>query len=483
MELRKRILVSSAFIAMLAFVPVTAQDDTVTGQGSGVSAATPPEATAQPENAANSNMEFKIHGWGSFELGQLYNGHGPQDHEFQHIWRQRVYGNIEAEMIIDKIYHMYVSPEVELYYPYPINKTDPIGRDLKANFAVYPNEAYFGMKLGDIKGPCLSINIGYFKYKYNPEVRDLGEYMFRSEAYPDYVYNIFDQAFARLLGVQVSANLFDSLWHQDLILNSQTFFYPRQDFSLSYLTSVNLFGGFLNIGGGVSYDHLFAVDEGATTLHDAATNMYQKNRRPVIKLDTLTNLYDTTIAFDSTYYSFRGIKLMGRFCLDPKAFFRGVKIFGPEDLRIYGEAIVLGMQNFKNEDPDTSILKHPYENIAQRIPFMFGFNFPGFNIVDVISLETQFWNNPFANEFYMVRRAYVPQHYNANGWGPDNNENMKWSVYIKKRFMQHFSATLAFARDNVFDLDETDYAPNIDFEETYRYHKDWYWRFKVEGEF
>ncbi len=471
----------SAMVCCVVYGAVFGQDDSLVPDPV-KSATTEKSGTSTGVKNDDQGLSFKIHGWGSFELGQLYNGHGPVDRQFQHVWRQRVYSNLEADLTINDRYHMVISPELRLYYPYPINLTDPMERDLKAKYDAYLNETYFGVNIGDLANPVMSVKVGYFKYKYNPDVRDLGEYMFRSQCYPDYIYNIFDQAYARLLGVQVSSDLFDSLWHQDLIINSETFFYPREDFALTYLTSLNLFKGFLTIGGGISGSHLFPVDPNLTTPQDASTNMYQKNRRLVVTPNAAGG-NDTAVAFDSTYYSFTGTKVMGRFCIDPKAFFRDSKLFGPNDLRLYGEFCVLGWDNIVNEDPDTSLLKHPYENRNQRIPFMLGFNFPGFNFIDVISAEVQFWDNPFANEFYDARKVYVPQHYNSNGWGPDLNENTKWSIYIKKSFMGHFAATLAFARDNVFDLDETDYGPNVDFEETYRYHSDWYWRFKVEGSF
>ena len=114
---------------------------------------------------------------------------------------------------------------------------------------------------------------------------------------------------------------------------------------------------------------------------------------------------------------------------------------------------------------------------------MLGINLPGFTIIDLISIEVGNWNNPFANEFYGPRKNFIPQHYGRNGWSDAINENLKWSIYLKKRFFNHFGVVVAFARDYVFDLDESSYGPNIDFEETYRYHGDYYWRLMFEGDF
>jgi len=59
---------------------------------------------------------------------------------------------------------------------------------------------------------------------------------------------------------------------------------------------------------------------------------------------------------------------MARVSLDPKTFLPFSGIFGKRDLKLYGEALVIGLKNYKEI----------YNKIWQRIPITFGFNFPGF---------------------------------------------------------------------------------------------------------
>lgn len=433
--------------------------------------------------ASNNESSFgiKLHGYGSYEFGQMVRGHGANDMEFRRVWRPKLYVNIKVDMSIKKRFHMIVGPEVKMYGQFPVNETDPGRFDMKAKYDTYFHECSFRADIGNLEKPFLSVSLGLFRYKYNPHVRSLGEYMFRTGTYPNYAHNEFDQDSVRLLGALVHANLFDSLWQQDLIFNSHTQFYPRDDYNLSYITSVNFLKG-LTIGGGINFDRLVSVDNSLTT-PESPTNMYFKGANT---FDSITPFGDTisiTQYNDTGYYSFKGIKLMGRIAIDPKKFFPNVSFFGSEDLILYGEAIILGVEDIINDDIDTSILKHPYENRGDRTHFMIGFNIPTFKLLDVFSFEIQQWNSPFANEYYNVRRTFVPQPYNVNGWDPRPNVKTKWSIYLKKSFLDHFAIIAAFARDNSFDLDETDYEPNVDFEETYRYYNDWYWRVKLIGIF
>jgi hypothetical protein len=427
-----------------------------------------------------SIVKVDIHGWGSYEFGQIVSGHISNDTRVEKIWRQRVYANIKADLSVGERLHMIVAPEILMFSRFPVNMTQNFRQDVKAQYDVYLDETYFKYVLGDINKPFLGFKIGYFKFKYNKDVRDLGEYVFRGGTYPPYIHNVFDHAYQRLLGLNIFSNLFDSLWHQEIIVNSHTEYCPRDDYSISYFTDVNLKS--FTLGAGVNFDRILSADENKTT-PKSPTNMYFHGAHVYDSLDPFGNTIRVAYYDDTLYYSFRGIKLMGRFAFDPKVFLPNVNIFGNNDLRLYGEACILGVANIINEDTSKSILKHPYEKIWQRIPWMIGFNLPTFKILDVFSIELQYWNNPFANEFYNVRRIFEPSHYEENGWGIRKNENFKWCIYLKKTFLERFSVILAFARDNLLDIDESDYEPIIDYEETYRYPGDWYWRFKLQADF
>ena len=65
---------------------------------------------------------------------------------------------------------------------------------------------------------------------------------------------------------------------------------------------------------------------------------------------------------------------MARVCFDFKKFFN-TNIFGDQDLKLYCEAAILGVKDYKLY----------YNNLVQRIPVMVGFNVPAFKILDLIA--------------------------------------------------------------------------------------------------
>ena len=466
MKFPRSIAMVCATVALMSFVSANAQDDTAAQRKiAGTS-----ELGVKPDN---ETMSFHIHGWSSYEFGEIVSGHQANDVPITKVWRQRVYANLKGDMMVADRIHMVVAPEVLMFSRFPINETQTSSLDVTEQYKVYLDETYFSIDLGELNQPYLGFKVGYFKFKYNTDVRDLGEYLFRSGCYPTFVTSVFDHPYQRLLGLDASSNLFNGLLHQDLIIDAQVNYYPINDFSLSYLADVTPVKG-LTIGGGIQLDRVFPVSSNKTTPKDPANEYFTSIGR-----DGAGNI----IYPDTGYYTFSGTKLMGRLNFDPKMFFRNVKIFGQNDLELYGEVAVLGCKNYVNMDTSGDRTLHPYEHLSERIPRMIGFNFPTFKVLDVLSLEIQAWDNPWANEYNTVRRIYLPDRYQANGWDDRANDNFKWSVYLKKTFLGHFSIIAAVAFDNLLDIDETDYEPKADYEETYRYPGDWYWRFKLEGEF
>jgi hypothetical protein len=50
----------------------------------------------------------------------------------------------------------------------------------------------------------LDLSIGLMPYKYNPEVRNLGEFLFRSGTYPFVLFNNYNFPLARLSGLRLN---------------------------------------------------------------------------------------------------------------------------------------------------------------------------------------------------------------------------------------------------------------------------------------
>jgi hypothetical protein len=246
---------------------------------------------------------------------------------------------------------------------------------------------------GDPKIKPFSLTLGFFPYKYNPEVKNLGEYLFRSMAYPNFLHTIFDEPYQRILGLKLSSLLLGGSLRQDLIISNEWDINPTQDFSVAYVAGLNI-GKILDIGiGGQAY-HLFSVNERYT---DPGTWLkipgdtgakgkwyYASRQDSILDCDTISD------GDHKTFYSFRGIKLMGRISVHPLADAPEIKmpfigtLFGKQDLNFYAEVNVLGLKNIPTyyagnyyENPTGDPKQYEYYNkLSERIPVTFGINAP-----------------------------------------------------------------------------------------------------------
>jgi hypothetical protein len=331
------------------------------------------------------------------------------------------------------------------------------------NFSILRGEALFSW------GEMLSLELGIFPFKYNPEVRNLGEYVFRSGVYPGFLIGEFDKTDIPLTGLRIN-NRIAGKFNEDLLLTLEEQFKPFHDITLSYLAAYTPHPA-ITVGAGASASHLIAVDEKRTTPKSDGTWYIEDP-------DTLRDALgaDSLILGDTAYLTFRGVKIMGRFCFDIKQLFPA-SIFGPEDLKLYGEAAILGLQDYDLY----------YDTLLQRIPVMAGFNFPMFKILDVLSLEAEWYGSPYPNNdqnaFSISPLPRPIPDDPAPGYSPSvyKKDNWKWSVYARKTIAKSFSITAQFARDHFRTIANN---PNyVEREESLTKDNQWYWMFKFAYEF
>lgn len=262
---------------------------------------------------------------------------------------------------------------------------------------------------------------GYFPVKYNPDAMNLGEYLFRSNAYPALVSSGFETADkVKLAGVHTGFNSHagSGNYKLDLFINTETEHFPTHDISLSFLGGYSTPKTFFDMSAGVSFFHLIAFDKKRLT--PGKSNAY----------NTVATSYVDTASGDTTNYTFRGTKLAGRFTIDPKALFSS-HILGKNDLKIYAEAAVLGVKNYPGW----------YQNLGERMPVMFGINLPAFKVLDVLSLEFEYYPNPYMNAYQFIWKSNSPIPYFENNtgidytsdWNKKTDDDWKWSVYASKK--------------------------------------------------
>src|SRR5690606_34555607 len=190
---------------------------------------------------------------------------------------------------------------------------------------------------------------GFFPYNYNPDVKNLGLYLLRGPVYPGVLMSGFETKHvlpvANMLGVQIGHRI--GGFSQDLIINSETELAPFYDLSPAYVASYTQ-GRLFRVGAGVNFYHLIPID-GKTTRGDA----WAVPSSVVQSTDTI---------------AFSGTKLMANAAFDPKALF-GDGIFGREDLKVYAEIALIGLDN-------DSAHEALYGGLTERMPVMVGINLP-----------------------------------------------------------------------------------------------------------
>jgi hypothetical protein len=464
---------------------------------------------------STQNMLFAIDE-GQVEQG-VYNtdttstGNGKPYLVMNKLWQQDLIMIFTQDLTVQERLKFIASIECDLTFSIYGVKQYPAS--LTPSFYFYPNDVEVNYSFGNLDKPWLKLAVGYFPFKYNADVKHLGEFLLRSGAYPTVVVSSWEFPMTRELGLHLSGFLGNPAIDEfswDLLLTSETHDFPLMDGTLTGIVSNKLFN-FLDLGVGVSFQRLIPVDAANTTPK-------RNNARP-----PAGNMF-TDQNGDTSYYTFSATKLMARAALNPQRFIPEFRLppsfvfgkkpfFGKEDLKIYGEAAVLGYKDYVAYDsiPDSLGVNHwqkvadslnYYDNIKDRIPLMVGVNLPTNPIVsygilpfiltkwlkdetgsdirqlawatlvpalasgvaqqflgwdlgpDVLSLEFEWFSQRFPNSDYLVKSpSYnIPMPLSNDGRNLSafgKSEPSKYALYFKKDFMRRFSIHGLVGRDHM----------------------------------
>lgn len=324
--------------------------------------------------------------------------------------------------------------ELHLDYSYWCPQTNQSNfMSLAPNFNLYIFEGQGEYTFGDVEKKYLQIGVGYVPFKYNPDARHLGEYLFRSSAYPQVLYNDYEFAAKSLLGLRLTSNLLDKAFHQDLLLTFATANLPFKDINLGYVAryTKSVFG----IGAGFQYEHMlnvFGKQVTPTTNEAGGTLVYTYHPVP--------ELPDSAVS-DSTHYTFQALKLMGMASLDIKEAIPVLKEkLNPEDLRLYAEIAVLGVKDYG----------YFYNDITKRMPIMLGVYVPTFKVLDFLCAEMEYFKSDYLNNPYWMLYANYPIPQELGAKLPFKKSDFKWSIIAKKSFTKHIYMSAMFGRDHYF---------------------------------
>jgi hypothetical protein len=456
--------------------------------------------------AMSPREDIEFFGSAETQYGQYKNfKYLPNGYELTNKWMQDNILTMGLRTKINERLSGDVSLKAWLYFnPFPDSLMNNRQQDMNApTIDFYMMSARMKLRLSpDPEDSLFNLEIGLFPFKYNENIRNLGEYMFRTGCYPGYIHSEgFDLAGRQLSGIHLRNNLLDGMIKNDLFFTSELYLYPSKDFSLTVLTDITpLRNQVINIGAGVQLFRLLSVDDAFTT----PTKYEQMYGSPEEKL--APNWY--VIDGDTLYYTFAGTKIMGRLAFDPKPLFGSPDIFGPEDLKLYSEAVILGVKNYPASLDSSNFYGRPinefgYNKLLEKMPFTIGFNFPAFKLLDVLSIEVEYYGKKYvnrvpiyANSNNMLRLPlpYDPRinqgypygdslTFSPEATGAYSKETyrggaaqLKWSVYAKRTLLDQLAITLQFARDHT--LIKTGLAQNVDFEEIFIKSNQWYWMLK-----
>ncbi len=196
-------------------------------------------------------------------------------------------------------------------------------------------------------------------------------------------------------GTTPAANIFGGMisygiagWKNDLLLISETENRPCFDLSIADIASWQPTPA-LQLGAGVNFYRVLPRNQKSDSPRQPCTNA-ATNYVQIDEIDNEVCFIQDTVAIDpatqtarvdTVYGSLSGTKLMGRFRFDPKAFFPS-ESFGAEDLKLYAEIAVIGLDGSK-------AYKAVYGDLRYRLPVMAGFNFPVFHYLEHLSLEVE----------------------------------------------------------------------------------------------
>ncbi|MBD3322461.1 MAG: hypothetical protein GF350_15270 [Chitinivibrionales bacterium] len=396
-------------------------------------------------------------------------------------WIQRTAAMLLQEVMIGDNLTLKIGVGGQFWYSFP--ELEGMPNTLYTKFRAFIPTAAGIYTFGPDKAP-FSLQFGSFSVKYNKESKNLGEYLLRSNCYPGIVQTggwdmiggdffsdrhnealIGPRYFAQ--GIQLTSHLLDSTLQQSLLLHMERDFPPMYDISASYIGDFEPLP-LVDIGLGVTLNHILPADKKKSTPENRKSryrdDMYVDPNYPVVPLglhgqDSLD--YIDSISQYIDYYSFKGVKTMARITLDPKYFIAWDK-FGKEDLKLYAEAAVLGVQDYPLF----------YDKILQKTPVMFGFNFPTFKVLDVLALEAEYYPLRFEESYYNVYQEQIPI-WDIRGGHPDSlasetyyarlgtdsryktfaelyeSDDWKWSVYALKHLGKHFSLFGQIANDHI----------------------------------
>jgi hypothetical protein len=213
------------------------------------------------------------------DMGQVVKGSAPTLglDKIDGLFLPRMGVSLTAEQVIDE--RLRLKTEVGGLFWYAVNADPGADHTRIIRFGPGIGEASFQYDFS----PTLMTKGGFIPYKYNPDARNLGEYLFRSECYPSLVYtegwSWLDNAVSQSLGWQLRWTLWQGAWTNDLLLISDMSEQPKWDFSPAFVTTLKI-GKVAEFGAGISLHRWLPVQPHAESPDDSMNTYVEIDNFP-----------------------------------------------------------------------------------------------------------------------------------------------------------------------------------------------------------
>ena len=203
---------------------------------------------------------FAFTDFGQVVEGRDFQHSPPEGQKFIHLSMdllQQTGVAVSQRTIVNDRLDMQVGIGGLFWYAFPQVQGTPSTINIKFGPGIVRADGIY--KFGELEAPKSELQFGFFNYKYNPDAKNLGEYLFRSNAYPGVLktgdWTWVNSAGYQTLGARWGLNSMGGALKQDFLLFTERSNFPVLSISPGYVGSMNL-GGSLEIGAGVSFQHL-----------------------------------------------------------------------------------------------------------------------------------------------------------------------------------------------------------------------------------
>lgn len=385
------------------------------------------------------------------DFGHIVNGrYGNTDLDFHPLNRNTVV--LRQGAAFGEHWHFTAGFKGIIWWPFVVNANEPHQRTLRVDPRVSEILARRDFGSGATSG---FLEFGFFPYKYNPDAVNLGEYLYRSGTYPGIVrssdgFHLMNHARYEAYGLHARVEQAGLLRH-DFNLFAEPTTYPVGDLTPAY--EITARKSVFEIGAGIAYNRLLAFAprlsrpktlENAYVEVDSAATGTRVYAGPFASapsgLLSALESGDSAFQYSAYYWTQRGIKIMARVSLD-LGFLLPADLRGPEDLRFFAEAAVLGWAD----------QVHYYESRRERTPVMLGMNLPALGFLDLLSLQVEHYRTPY-NDSKVFNESGYPRWGGASGrydTSESRRDDWKWSLHAAKSLNRIVKLRVQAANDHL----------------------------------